>query len=351
MPISRLRAAAALTFAFIAASCGGDGSTGPTFADSVSTSDAIGVAVDAGYIAGDIAYALHANGPTIGLAAPAMAARAFQQGKLADLPARVKALAASMPALRLGVSARPAGLQLSSSEGCTLTVHGTMEGTDGYVDVNANGVPDDLYYKEDCHYTDSTSSDTVFFTHFLLEQTARDHMGSLYGFSASFRYEYVTTDEFGNTWQGFTYAASEALDILAGGATHHVTWKVRGWDDVSGVLDEGTSGEDFDASFDPSGTIALANPIPDGNIDFTARDYFTDTSDGNVSFGLETTTPLAFDSSCYDADTNPPFVGGVIRGRLNNNASQASFTATFTACGTPPTVAVNGAFDEALTTR
>jgi hypothetical protein len=313
--------------------CGGDGGGGPSFSDSVSTTEAADFADDATQISSQIAYAMNANGPSVGLAAPAMAQRLLARGALAALPARVKARIAAVPAIDWRNPGPATGLMASSSVGCTVTAHGTLEGLDGYVDANENGIADDLYVKVDCTETEEGVGDTVYTYQSVWTESWKEITGSLYGFNYATGFSYKTSDNHGNTWEAFTFDASEKVDIRASSVAHAVRYDIRGWDEIDGELDEGTGGQSWSANFDPDSPIPTGGPLPDGDLSFAGRDYYTETDGRNLSFAIETTTPLAYSAACFAVPTNPPFTAGVILGQLNNSGSQASFEITFTNCG------------------
>lgn len=327
------RASLALAAVTLVAACGGgsDGSTGPTFSDSLSAVEAGEFSSDAIEMAGQIGFGISRTGPTIGISAPAMVRAAFSRGSLAALPARVRTAAEAIPAMDWRTARSLAGVMATASEGCTVTAHGTEEGISGFVDVNGNDIPDDLYVKQDCTTTDSTG-DTTVVVHVVLTQQAKEDMTALYGFRYTIGYEFTFTDEFGNTYTGVKYDASEQVDVRAQSAAHVVQTSVRGWNDIDGVRHEGSAGRSFNASFDPAGTITPGAPVGNGALTFSGRDFYTQTDGRNLSFTLGTTAPLAYSAACFASATNPPFSAGVIVGRLNNSASQAAFIVTFSGC-------------------
>jgi hypothetical protein len=345
MTPSRLRAAAALTFAFIAASCGGgDGGTGPTFSDSVSTADAQEFAGD---LVGDVAQAtqqLNFGEGSIGLSAPAFIRRmSAQRPQLTSAFAGHHLLA---PPERLdwrSLVARPAGLQAAADEGCTITQSGFS--MDGPVDVDQNGFPDNFYIKQECLQTDSTNNaDTTFSSYLLIEERVKQNFASLYGYDITIRLVNKNSDEFGN-FSSNGFDASEGLDIRGGAAGHQFSYVFHEefkQDTASGAY---RSGVNWNVSFDPDGTIVLGDPLPDGALTLNGREYVTDTEDQNLSFSLATDTPLAYDATCWAGDALPPFTAGILIGHLNNNASSASFSATFTGCGVEPTISTEGTHD------
>lgn len=335
MTTSRHLGVVALAFAALTAACGGSDSSGPSFADSVSTTDAADFADDAIDASTSMAWAMDFGGPSIGLAAPGMMTRLASKGYLASKSLGGRTLTPSLSLVDLrAFAASPAGLQASAAEGCTYTVHGLSMSGSGFVDVNQNDIPDDLYLKIDCITTDSTSNpDTTYVLHLMQEQAIKENFSALHGFSASFHIIQRNSDEFGN-FEGIDYSGNEALDIRSGSATHNVGF---GYDEGSkfGTDEESyTGGAQWNGGFDPDGAIVLGDPLPDGALSFTGREFFTNSvTPLNLSFGIATTTPLAYKASCAAADSTPPFTSGVVRGRLNNNAAQASFQVTFTGCG------------------
>lgn len=342
-----LLGAVAASLVTVLAACGDSGSSGPTFSDSVSTADAQDFAGDAVSGVADAIDQLNFGTGVIGLAAPAFVTR--MQAEHPFLGARLGSSrlqgAPSLPDWRT-VAANPAGFHASAAEGCTITESGFQYGG-GVVDVDQNGIPDDLFIKEECFQTDSTSNpDTTITTYVLLQEHLKQNFASLYGFDISFDAQQKLSDQFGNFGMEKTHA-TESLDIRSGSATHgfnYVTGESGKFDTASSAIEFGTG---FNVAFTPTGTITLGDPLPNGSVVLSGREYLTNTEDQNLSFTLSTTTPLAYDASCYAGASNPPFTAGVLRGLLNNNASSASFTATFTACGVAPTIGTSGTFASA----
>src|SRR5690349_22512534 len=172
---------------FTLAACGGgDGSSGPSFADSVSTAAADSSADNVAQYASQVASAMNFNGPSIGIiAAPAMA-RA--EAHLASTP-NVFA-GRSFPHIDLsGISmTRPAavrGLMLASpAASCEYSGHGTTGGFgfDGdMIDINGNGIPDDFAFKVVCTESDSVAPDTTVTILISQEYTIKEIAGSFYG--------------------------------------------------------------------------------------------------------------------------------------------------------------------------
>ena len=341
----RLRATVALALAAFTAACGGGDGTGPSFADSVSTADALDFADLAADAAGQMAYQMNFGSASIGLAAPAAVRRLSAKGFLAtkSLGGRTLLPAANVIDWR-SAAANPSGLQASAGEGCTYSFHGIQLGG-GFVDVNQNGIPDDVLIRIDCIQTDSISNpDTNYIHRQFQEQTIKENFSSMYGYTATVKVEEKYSDEFGN-WEGYDVHGTETLDIRSGSAAHKYDFTYHEGGKFGAESADYVGGTSWDGAFDPDSPISLAADLPDGQLSFSGREYFTDTESNNLSFALHTTTPLAYDAACASADTNPPFSAGVIRGDLNANASQAHFTVTFTSCGNYD-VAVNGTYDE-----
>jgi hypothetical protein len=343
MTTSRLSAVAAVAFAFVAASCGGDGGTGPTFADSVSTSEAQGRAAQTVNNIGLSVGQLNFGEGSIGLVAKAFTARVTAQRPFAVRSIGGHALRREVriPDWHTIVQGS-AGSQASAEEGCTVTQSGTTPG--GPVDVDQNGFPDNLYFRQECLLTDSTSNaDTTYISYLLVEERVKQNFSSLYGFDISVTELEKDSDEFGN-FASFGVTGTEALDIRSGSATHRVNFTVNEGGKVDTASAAYEDGVNWNVAFAPSASIFLGDPLPNGALTLSGREYTTDTEDQNVSFTLLTDTPLAYSASCYAALSNPPFTAGVLIGRLNNNADNGSFSATFTACGAAPTISTEGTY-------
>lgn len=326
--------------AFALAACGDSGSAGPSFPDSVSTADAQDAANTSASFTDDMISLLNFGAP--GLAAP-MSARLMAfgaaHGSAIKAPVALVALDPSRPAV-MG-----AAIQRAAAEGCTVTSHGTYDiGFGTPVDVNANGIPDNLGIEIDCLTTDSTSNpDTTFTQHIIENISIVERMADLYGYDEKVFVSQREGDSFGNFAQE-SQDVSIHTSINSGNANSAlgITVKQDQKQDTMSLHQE--LGESWASNFAPAGTISLGDPLPNGALSFTGRIYTIDPTSSTYSFSLNTSTPLAYSASCHAAASNPPFTAGEIDGHLNGNGNSANFSATFTACGVDPTIATNGTF-------
>lgn len=346
MTTSRLFGVVALAFAAFTAACGSDGSSGPSFADSVSTVDAENFANGVADYASQVASGINFNGPSIGLAAPAMAARL--EAALPPMTSAFTGVTYPRPDLSL-LDWRVAGTRLSgpqavASAGCTITAHGWMDPSfNDAVDLNANGIPDDAYLKYDCSFTDSVATDTVITEHQVIELAWKEISGSLYGQTIVYNIFSRAQDNHGR-YEQIRYDIDAKQDIRSSGIVDQASFTIREEVDLGTGAEFAEAGESWNNSFDPAGTITLGGDIPDGALTIGGTRYYADSDNNNLRFGITTETALAYSAACAGAATIPPFTAGVLKGMLNNSSSQASFTVTFTACGNY-TVAVSGAYD------
>jgi hypothetical protein len=340
-----LRASLALVLAAFTGACGDSGSTGPSFADSVSTEDALDMAGDAAASTSVIVGQMNFGSPQIFVAAPE---------NLAKFAARHgQTLQAATPRFALGL-ARPASFtataQLVAAEGCTLTMRGMNEIFGDFVDVNQNEIPDDAFIRVECVHTDSTTyPDSVITTTEFEELSIKERFGDLYGYDAALTLGDTEEDEFGNR-TAFRIEMEDHLSIETANAAHRASFKLTQDSTTAGAeLRRRQIGESWNAEFTPDGVIALNNDLPDGLLSFEGRRFLVTPDGPNISFTIETTTPLAYSALCADEDNNPPFTAGTILGRLNNSSRQASFEITFEDCG-DYFVDVDGAYDEVTIT-
>lgn len=295
--------------------CGGDGggNTEPAFSDSATTLEAAGFASGAQWLTGMVLDRMNGSAPEV-------------------TPAFVQA---TFPERR--VPAGPPGLQgtlfLASPAGCTIAAHGTLGNTADFVDHNGNGIPDDLYVKKDCTLADS-ASDTTVVDHLLQVVQVKEIAGSQYGYTRSITYQFSRVDKDGNTLGGFAYDESETLDQRPAQVTHSGGTDWREWTGLGDSLVETTGGFDFSAVFTPTGTGAAVAPppdsLPDGKLTIQGHNYRTSTGERSLWFGLSTPVPLVYSRSC--AVDYSGITGGSIRGALNEDATQATFTTTYDGC-------------------
>ena len=122
----RLRASLALVLAAFTAACGDSGSTGPSFADSASTAEAIDFADGAASTASYLAENLNFGMPSVGLSS-AMATRVMNRPEVAAAQSRMRWVRPiSLARLDMRALTRPEGLQ-AAADGCTITARGTWD--------------------------------------------------------------------------------------------------------------------------------------------------------------------------------------------------------------------------------
>jgi hypothetical protein len=351
MRSTRVRAALALVLAAFTAACGDSGSTGPSFADSVSTEDAENFAGDATEGATFAMGALNFSDPGIGLAA--LQAGAQRLAARSPLAATRSGSARSTAGITrfdlMSLIQRPAGLQAVADEGCTYTLRGISNGGSGFVDVNQNGIPDDVYMKIICVTTDSSGGPgNRMVTTVSQEQSVKENFSSLHGYSGSYTFSLRWDYEGGDAeWVG--ESGEVDIDVRSGAASGSQEFRVREGYREGDDTYEWTAAWEDDASFDPDGTIALGSDLPDGDLTLGSRYAVTGPEGNNISFTISTSTPLAYNAACAAVPTNPPFTAGVLRGELNGSSNLASFEVTFTSCGNV-SIDVDGAYDEVTIT-
>ncbi len=346
---TRLRASLALVLAAFTAACGDDGSTGPSFPDSVSTADAEDFADGVADYASSVASAINFNGPSVGVVAPAIVSelRASLGASSADLQGRSFAQPDLSPLdwRNFPARARVRGPQLAA-DGCTVTIRGS---DDPYgeqpTDQNENGIPDDYYAKIVCTESGEGGGDTLYTATMTQEIAYKEIASSLYGVTMSIAIRQEQHDNYGH-YMLLDYDIDARQDIRSDGIEDEASFKVR---QESKITDDPVvwveAGESWDNAFDPTGAITPESNIPDGALTIGGRRYFADSEgDENVSFTISTPTALAYNAACAAVPTNPPFTAGVLLGELNGSSSQASFEVTFTACGNYA-VDVDGAYD------
>lgn len=338
-----LLGAVAASLVTVLAACGDSGSSGPSFPDSVSTADAQDAASNSVGFTSDIMSTLSFGQP--GFAAPMdtrLLAYAAAHGSMVRAPRAPYPLDVAHPAQM------SASLQLAASEGCTVTSHGSYGiGGGSPVDVNANGIPDNLGFRVECLQTDSTSSpDTVFTSHIIEDISIVERMGDLYGYDERLLISERHGDSFGNFGQ-LVEDITLHNSINSGNANSALSVTVTQDSTQDSTALHQQFGDQWSANFTPAAAITLGDPLPNGALTLTGRLFVLDPTASSYSFSLNTPTALAYDASCAAAVSNPPFTAGEIDGHLNGNGSSANFTATFTACGVAPTISTNGTFASA----
>jgi hypothetical protein len=339
--LSRVALASALIFAFSAC---GDDSSGTDFDDEATTAETEDAAEGAADLATSAASSLNFGGPNVLLAA---SASAEEFAAAHPLTARILAehglsAAVSMPGV---IGVRGAGLQAVAAVGCSVSGHGA-DGSDPFepYDGNLNGIPDDWGIKYTCVAKDSSDTSNVVTQTQTIELSVKENTASLHGFDASMDYVVRISEEEGDAF-GIEYHGNEQLDIRSSSAHHDYSFRARGFNTVAGETEEESGGESWDATFDPDGSIALGSDLPDGELEFTGKNWFANSDDVSLSFTIDTPEALAYSAACADVDDNPPFTDGQIRGRLNGGSHSASFLISITDCGSY-TVEVDNTSDE-----
>jgi hypothetical protein len=323
--VSRVAMATALIFAFSA--CGSDSSGGTDFDDSATTGDTEDMAEGSADLATEIASAMDFGSPQIFVAAPAALAAFTAKHPMA----RQSLLESKL--LTLAPRSAQFAPQLSAAAGCTLEGHGA-DGSDPFepYDGNANGIPDDWAVKVVCVSVDSSDTAHVWTYTQKQELSVKENGAAIYGYDAAMVLSLRATDDDHNS-EGIDFKGSDALDLRGTSAAHHFSFSAREYETFDGVTDEDSGGESWDASFDPDGTIVIGDPLPDGILAFTGKNWYANSDDVSLSFTLDTPTSLLYSAACAEVNDNPPFTQGVIRGRLNGHTGSATFTVTMTDCG------------------
>ena len=338
-PFSRFALASILVFGI--GGCG-DSNSGPDFDDEATTDETLGVSEDAVSLAQQIAYSMDFGTPNIFLAPMANAARSTAFGPHAVRPMQRRGAVAAV-GLATWTGDRAVALQAVAANGCSVTSHGT-DGSDpfDYLDENGNDIPDDWSLKLVCVAVDSSDTSNVWTYTETYDVGAKEDMSALHGFEGRLHFSDIGRDEEGHS-AGQVYTGTEVLDVRTGSVAHRFSFQVRYFEDD----EESVTGNEWNATFDPASDIVLGDPLPDGDLDFSGRSWFVNTGDISLSFALESTTPLAYSAACEAGDVTPPFTAGVIRGRLNNSSSAASFEVTFNDCA-DFTVTTSGTSDEGV---
>jgi hypothetical protein len=329
--VVRLLSALPLALALVACDDGGGAATGPAFSDSITTAAAEEFAMGVTYFAMDLAEGVNFGFPPNGSPMPGVQAALKRRGPLSSRSLGGRAHPAPDLTL-LDPDDLVALVRSSPPEGCTRTYRGfNVDGTP--VDVNLNGIADDLYVRVDCLEHDTLSYvDTVWTFSQEQEVRVKEDFGSLRGMTTTIVARSRIGDQYG-TFDAQEVRMEAFLDIRTRGATERSSLFQRQSHDYGDGLWEGHTGEDWTASFTPASFILPGKPLPDGTLGFSGRRWATATDLPGPSFAIETTTPLAYSAECVAAATAPPFMGGEIRGRLNNDAGLARFTVLFPSCG------------------
>lgn len=209
-------------------------------------------------------------------------------------------------------------------------------------DSDSDGIPDDNTYTWNCTATDSLSGYTWSVTGTIGiadTRSAATGFGYLVTFT-NFRFASTYDTQQGSQTFATIVNGTYGADATVNGASadQDVVWAYRlngntvfrsAW--TWGVTFTPSAGTiDWAAQDMPAGSFTI-----DGGFDFSGE---AGQDNGDWSFNVATTQPLAFDGSC---SLEPPFSSGVIEGAIAGNTN-VGFTITYTGCGTAETIA---AFD------
>lgn len=336
------RFAIASAFVFAIGACSDSGSGGPDFDGEATSDETFEAGMGAGEMLADMMYTLNFGSPDIFVATAASARRftASHPEFGGGLAPRLLDRGPAAPGLS---ATRGTGLQFVAAPGCSIVSSGTEGDPFDYYDGNGNSIPDDWHVKVVCVMQDSTDPANVTTITQTEEVTVKENSAAIYGYSAKSLFSIKVTDEEGSS-AGIQFEGSDVLDIRADRINDHYKFTARGWETTEEGLLEEQGGEERTAAFDPTGTITIESALPDGELTLNGRQWFAATDDLSLSFTLETTEPLEYESACFDV-TDPPFSDGTLVGHLNGNANSATFTLAFSDCG-DFTVTVDNTSDE-----
>jgi len=206
-------------------------------------------------------------------------------------------------------------------------------------DSDGDGVADDNLWTWNCHVTDDETGYEWSVTGAIRVQDTQD-AATGFGYAITFsNFRFASTFD---TQQGSqtiatvvngTYGANATPNGANTGQDVVMTYRLNGrtvfragWDWAATFTPSGGT-IDWEAGDMPAGAFTI-----DGGFDFNGE---AGQENGDWSFNLSTTTPLAYDGSCT---LEPPFGAGVIEGAINGNDS-VGFTITYTGCGTAEVIA------------
>lgn len=326
---SHVRMALTLAAALGLAACGSKGSTGPSFSSTITNADAATVGANSADFASSLASTFDfGTGPNIGLSAKA-SPKAVALLNTAWMLAGGKA-----PHYTIHGQLTPPVMPASFS-GCNGGNYVTVSGDTA--DADGDGIPNNETVTLSCDSTLSTG--VVLSIHGTIH--IQDITG-LYGYQFSVNLSEV--ESHADTSVSISVTGTDNATFTAASANDNLNLTLNDVLKQGAVTTGGAFHENWDATFTPTSTLlSVGNPLPDGSISFTGGFYVTNAADAthNFNFTILTTTPLAFSAACKAASDDPVFTGGVIQGKFNGSAT-VGFTATFTACNTPPTVVGTG---------
>lgn len=339
MTTSRFRALAALTFAFVAASCGGsDG--GPTFASKADSATIATLADNAGNFAQttlDGAF----GGQSFTLGGFLLVSKGPNKTTAADRARAIVQHAIRATSFRGTPSFQAVSVPSFSAPFSTCTP--TEAGIDSLgdpIDSDGDLIPDNYTanFGSACVYEDSAGTQRLTISGSLhIQDNGRGFFSySLAMSNLSFKYEDLTLPG------DFTKVAvngTEAAQFAAALASHATNFTLNVTNKTGSTTLSESLSENESSSFDPDDTfsLALGNALPAGVFNYSSDFKVVGENSGgqvpgNFHLVLSTPTPMHYDPACLSEIT-----AGQFRGLLNGDQN-VGFTVTWSACGTSTTV-------------
>lgn len=312
------------------AACGSKGSTGPSFSSTISNSDAADAGSTADGFAADLVSTFDfGSGVPISIAF----SRQASPKAVALLNRAWMAVGGKTPRYSIKGMAVPP-IEMSSAYGCDALTGGQQGDT---TDSDGDGIPNNEVIDISCDTTlDSGVHESVHGSVSLADVTG------LYGYR--FDVNLTVVESLADTSYTEVVAGHDYALFTAASSSDDVNLTLSVVDKIGSTSVGGALHYNWNATFTATGgSIALGDPLPDGNIAFSGGFYVTDAADAtqNFNFNLSTPTPLSFVASCYAADDQPPFDDGEIKGEFNGS-STVGFTVTYSACDTAPDIVGTG---------
>jgi hypothetical protein len=324
-----LTAGVTVALAAFVAACGSKGSTGPSFAATITDSAAAAAGQSGADFAGTMMNTFDFGGPAISLSAQSSPrAVALLNG------AWMYATHSSRPRYTVKGMATAPVMEFSSMGGCNGGNYITVSGDT--TDADNDGIPANETVTLSC---DTVANGTTVSYHGTINL---QDVAGLYAFHLSINLTENVSDTAGNKSSVVVNGTEDAAFTATLAQDHTnltLTESVTASGHTSGVGEH----YNWDASFTPAGgTLALGSPLPDGALHFNGGFYVLNLADAsqNFNFGIQTTQDLAYSAAC--AGNNPPFTSGVIKGLFNGN-NTVGFTVNYNnGCGNAPTVTGTG---------
>ena len=203
---------------------------------------------------------------------------------------------------------------------------------DDPTDTDGDGVPDNAtitFVLADCSTTSFELSGSI---HII------DPSTTAVGYSGAFSHFLAKLIGSGNNFASIELNGSHSVLGTSASATltENLVTTVNASD--NGQTISGTLSNNWAISFTPAVGQVLDMDVPVPSGDFTLNGtYHYDVNGQEFSFGIQTQTALAYDSSC-DPNLGWPFTAGEVRARVGGPNGQAYVKVTYTACGVEPTV-------------